>query len=342
VDEAIACFKKAIELDPSYPGAHASLGNALRVKGRVDAAIACFNKALALDPKNAGAHNNLGYALWWGKGQADEAIASFKKAIALDPKYAHAHNNLGAALCDGKHDYDGAIASFKKAIALDPKYTWAHSNLGEALTRKGQVDEAIASYQKALELDPKHAEARTGLANAERLAAVQEKLPAFLKGDFKPTTNDERLGLAGWCRIKKLYHTSAGLSAHAFSADAKLADDLKAYHRYNAARSAALAAGGQGEDAAKLDDKEKARLSKQALDWLRADLALRAKQLESGRSADRTAAQQALPRWQGDTDLAGIRDAAALAKLPAEERAACERLWAEVAALLKNADAPAK
>src|SRR5262249_6472156 len=93
----------------------------------------------------------------------------------------------------------------------------------------------------------------------------------------------------------------------------------------------------RGEDAAKLDDKDKARLRNQALDWLRADLALRARQLGSGRPADRTAAQKALRHWQKDSDLAGIRDAAALAKLPAEERVAYERLWADVAELLKSA-----
>jgi hypothetical protein len=46
--------------------------------------------------------------------------------------------------------------------------------------------------------------------------------------------------------------------------------------------------------------------------------------------------------WQHDLDLAGIRDAAMLAKLPAEERAACEKLWADVAALLKKAETPAQ
>jgi thiol-disulfide isomerase/thioredoxin len=44
-----------------------------------------------------------------------------------------------------------------------------------------------------------------------------------------------------------------------------------------------------------------------------------------------------LRRWQEDRDLAGIRDAAALTKLPAEERAACTQLWADVAALVQKA-----
>jgi hypothetical protein len=56
------------------------------------------------------------------------------------------------------------------------------------------------------------------------------------------------------------------------------------------------------------------------------------------RAADRGSAQHLLRLWQQDNDLAGIRDATALDKLPAEERTACEKLWADVAALLKKAE----
>jgi hypothetical protein len=69
-------------------------------------------------------------------------------------------------------------------------------------------------------------------------------------------------------------------------------------------------------------------------DWT----ALRTRQLESGKAADRAAVQQEMKGWQRDSDFAGLLDAAALARLPAEERAACERLWADVAALLKKAE----
>jgi hypothetical protein len=41
-------------------------------------------------------------------------------------------------------------------------------------------------------------------------------------------------------------------------------------------------------------------------------------------------------RWRKGPDLAGVRDKEALAKLPAEERAACEKFWADVT-LLKRA-----
>src|SRR5262249_26295214 len=97
---------------------------------------------------------------------------------------------------------------------------------------------------------------------------------------------------------------------------------------------AALAAAGKGEDAAKLDDKEKLRLRQQALGWLRADLALRNKQLESGKPTDRAEVQAKMGHWQKDPDLAGVRDPVALAKLPEAERLEWQRLWKEVEALL--------
>ena len=68
----------------------------LHDKGRVEVAIACWRKAIALDPKYAKAHHNLGATLY-GKGQVDEAIACFKKAIALDPKHAAARTGLARA-----------------------------------------------------------------------------------------------------------------------------------------------------------------------------------------------------------------------------------------------------
>jgi tetratricopeptide (TPR) repeat protein len=335
-DGAIVCYKKAIELDPTCAPAHSNLGVALRGKGKLDEAIACFKKAIELDPKLAIAHCNLGDMLYQ-REQLDEAIACYKKAVELDSKDANTHAKLGNAL-NQKGEVNEAIAHGKTAIELDPKRAPAHTSLGYALYRTGQLDEAVASLKAAILLDPKLDLARNFLATAERLIAARDKLPLYQNGTYTPSNSDERLALGEWCLIKKLYHAAAGLYAAAFAADPKLADDLEAGHRYNAACYAAQAAVGQGDDAAKLDDAERTRLRKQALDWLRADLALRTKRLETGNPADRAAALQALRHWQQDTDLAGIRQAAALAKLPADEQKGFAQLWADVAALLKKAE----
>src|SRR5262249_37690876 len=80
-----------------HAGAHAHLGLALKAQGKADEAIACYRKAIAIDPRSASVHYNLGASLY-GKGKVDEAIACYRKAIALDPRHAEAHCNLGNAL----------------------------------------------------------------------------------------------------------------------------------------------------------------------------------------------------------------------------------------------------
>jgi tetratricopeptide (TPR) repeat protein len=378
VEKAIACFRKAIALDPKDAKVHNNLGRVLKDKGKVEEAIACFRKAVALDPKLSLAHTNLGQALT-DKGQVEEAIVCFRKVIELDPKNARAHYNLGNLL-GLKDQPDSAIPCWRRSIELNPKFAPAHASLGIALHEKGQVEEAIACFKKAVALDPRdgttlgalgqallgkgrYAEAKTVSARAlvllpqshplrpvvagqvqdcKRFLKLEGRLPGVLRGEDKARSAQEGLEFAQMCHHKRMYADAARLYADAFTADPKRADDLKAQHRYCAACSAALAAVGQGEDAARLDDKERVRLWKQALDWLRADLALYRKQLTSGRPGQADQARAALAHWQKDSDLASLRDKVALAKLPAEERAACEKLWTDVAAVLKKAETEAK
>jgi hypothetical protein len=80
-------------------------------------------------------------------------------------------------------------------------------------------------------------------------------------------------------------------------------------------------------------------LRKQTRDWLRLDLAAWAKKVDTGTAADRIQAQKTLAPWRDDPDLAGLRDADALERLPPAERQECQALWQEVAALLRLAQA---
>jgi serine/threonine-protein kinase len=104
-----------------------------------------------------------------------------------------------------------------------------------------------------------------------------------------------------------------------------------------AASAAALAGCGQGKDAGQLDEQERARLRRQALAWLQADLLAWRQQLEKGPRAARPAIVQQLQRWQRDTDLACVRNPEALARLPQTERSEWQKLWGEVVALGQRA-----
>jgi tetratricopeptide (TPR) repeat protein len=336
---AVGYYRAALALRPGTVAVHTNLGVALRDQGKVKEAMAAYRKAIELDTKFALAHSNLGLALY-EQHKVEEAIAAYRKAIELDPKDPKAHHGLGLALSK-QRKVEEAIAAYRKAIEIDPRLAQAHGALGEMLLQHGNYTEARQATRRCLDLlpvdHPARAFASQQLRQCERMLAIEQKLAAVLSGGARPTDAAEQVGLAALCHIKKRYTDATRFFADAFKAQPKLAEDLQGGHRYNAACAAALAAAGKGEGATKLDDKERARLRQQALGWLRADLALWGKQVESGTPQARAAVQKTLQHWQEDADLAGVREPATLDKLPEAERGDWKKLWADVEALRKKA-----
>jgi hypothetical protein len=151
-----------------------------------------------------------------------------------------------------------------------------------------------------------------------------------------PQTAQERIELGMFCFMYKQHYAAAvGFFSDAFTADPKLADDLQAQHRYRAAAAALLAAAGKGEDARGLAE-QRGRFRQRARDWLGADLDAYARLAAKEDRALRQALRQRLSFWLEDDNLATVRDAKELAALPEPERKAWEKLWADVAALLKK------
>jgi tetratricopeptide (TPR) repeat protein len=59
VNEAIAHYRKAVELKPGFAEAHFNLGVALADRGQVEEAIAHYQKALEIKPDFVDARRNL-------------------------------------------------------------------------------------------------------------------------------------------------------------------------------------------------------------------------------------------------------------------------------------------
>jgi tetratricopeptide (TPR) repeat protein len=258
--------------------------------------------------------------------------------VQLKPDYAAAHCNLGAALRrQGK--VPEAIAEYREAIRLRPDHAEAHCNLGLILRQERHFREALDELRKGHELGSSRPDWRYPSAewvrNVEHMAALEARLPAVLRGEDKPRDAAEGLAFAEMSYKVGRCVPSARLYDGALRTDSKLADDPRAGHRYNAACAAALAGAGRGEDKPPPD--EKARWRKQAVAWLRADLAFWTKQVEPGPSQAKALVLETLRYWKQDADLAGIREAEFISALPEDEQKACRAMWADVDALLERA-----
>jgi Flp pilus assembly protein TadD len=325
--------------------AYLNLSVALDKTGELDDAIAAARQARDLNNNAANVHSNLASVLL-EKGLLDEAIAEYQAALRLKPENVNAHIDLGVAF-HGKDQVDAAMAEYRQALRLEPLNALAHTNLGQCLMQTS-LTEALVYLRRGHELasqnpdsDNPDFEQRFALyvQRCEHLIELDSKLPAILRGEEQPTSAAQRAEYAALCSSKRRYRTAARLFADAFAADPKLAEDLQPHHlyRFSAACAAARAGCGQGVDAGKLPAAERARWREQAISWLRADLDAWATQIPSDGKAAPRALLRALGYWLRNADLAGLRDAAAVAALPPAEQEACRKLWADVADVLARA-----
>ena len=164
LDEAVAAFKEAIELEPNFVEAHYNLGLTYADQEEYELALAEQQEAIDLAPDLAEAHNGLGMA-YYGLGQVDEAIAAYQQAVELDPDLSDAHFNLGHAYSDlGQHGQ--ALAAYREAAQLEPDDHEIHHNVGVACIKQGMVNEAIEAWETAAGINPDFAETQYALGLA--------------------------------------------------------------------------------------------------------------------------------------------------------------------------------
>jgi hypothetical protein len=213
--------------------------------------------------------------------------------------------------------------------------------LGGMLKRQGQFADALAALKRGHELGSRTPgwpyPSAEWVRDAEHLVELDARLPLLRKGETKPASASESVEIAALCQEHKaLYVAAVRFFQAAFTVQPGLADELGG-HRYNAACAAALAGCGQGQDASGLEDQERARLRRQALDWLRADLDAWRKLLEKEPAKARPDVLKTMEHWLADSDFAGVRGEAALGKLSEAERVPWQKLWEEVKGLKNRA-----
>ncbi len=195
LEEAIARYRRSLELDPTIAHTYYNLGLALMKSGRTEEALEPLREAIRLIPYYFNAHLNLGISLaglnrleealhHYGEavrydanpveglfrsgvahaalGQWREAMVQYTAALQLDPDHVQARSNLGVALFQ-VGEVPAAIARFREVLSKDPGVADVHFNLGLALSTQGNPTEARQHYEEAVRLAPTHALARLNL-----------------------------------------------------------------------------------------------------------------------------------------------------------------------------------
>ena len=196
-------LRAALQRDDRLPDAWNHLGFVLRALGRLDEARACYERAVALKPDYAEAHDRLGALRCEQHGPA-AGVPHFRRVVELQPAHAPGWSNLGAALVmDGQ--LPSARDAFARALALDPASEQAMTGRALVLERSYQIAEAVAAYDAVLEKNPRNHEARSarllcrhyvgGVTRPERLAehrAFAAALPVARAPIFSRAFEPER------------------------------------------------------------------------------------------------------------------------------------------------------
>ncbi|MBR8827302.1 MAG: tetratricopeptide repeat protein [Gomphosphaeria aponina SAG 52.96 = DSM 107014] len=191
IAEAIACYRKAIELNPRWQKAYHNLAEVLKREKKWEEAVFYLEKLVEIKEKEEekiteetgeesfDAYTKQGH-LCLRQGKVEEAINWYEKARALKPDSPNIYANIGSGYAEQKK-WTEAIQWYQAAIKLNPNFAGAYRNLARVLTQTGQERAAAECWYRALAIEP-------SWANAEEYLNLGNKLKEL-----------EKLGLAANC-----------------------------------------------------------------------------------------------------------------------------------------------
>lgn len=152
LDEAVESLRLATALKDDA-GGHYNLAVALRRRRLNDEAVAAYRRAIELAPDLIDAHLGLADLLELVGGR-EEAAQSLRRAAALTGATSRGRLYLARALLLDR-DFATAEIDLRAAIALDPQDDLPLKHLGNVLAWQGRFDEAVDAFDRSLALNPR-------------------------------------------------------------------------------------------------------------------------------------------------------------------------------------------
>jgi len=156
-EDALACFDRALEINPLYAPAWTDKTVVLNALGRIEEALMCNDRALEINPCLPEAWSNKGLALT-NLERPEEALDCYERALEINPFLTDALSLKGVIL-SGLRRLEEALNCFDRALEIDPRHEVTWYNKGVALARLGRSEEALDCFNHAIDLNPHYAKA---------------------------------------------------------------------------------------------------------------------------------------------------------------------------------------
>lgn len=202
---AIACFKRALDLDPTFAEAALRLGMAYEDDRQFRRAIAAYETCLEIEPDHFQAATNIGEA-YRKNEQYHEAIEAYDRALSIKKDYLYAL--AGRAECMrmlGK--YEASLEWFDRALKVGASHAFAIQGKAAALNALQRFAEALPYWERALDIEPQSQFALDGKAYCEaqlRRADVERPAPEVEMESSTPTLDEQGRDLTALARAGQL------------------------------------------------------------------------------------------------------------------------------------------
>jgi tetratricopeptide (TPR) repeat protein len=155
-DRSYRLMKELMERAPDSYWVHLANAQVQDSLGRYDAAAQEYRKAIELNPSVPGAHYGLGRAILNGPKDphaAGEAAREFERELAVDPQNASAEFELGE-IARERGQLEAAREHFSKAVRYNPDLFEAQIGLARLLMKQGSPRDAVHHLEQAARLEP--------------------------------------------------------------------------------------------------------------------------------------------------------------------------------------------
>src|SRR5882672_433270 len=233
--QAVACFERAIAIDPRYAEPLASLSDSYRLMGifgvtsfaeAMSKSKTLAERALAIDPRLVEAWATLAAVEEQYERNFAKSDSLYERALELEPRNATTRAQWALwRVIRGAMPDEKALAELRRAVQDDPLNAWVGAMYSYTLGIAGRHEESIAEAERSVGLDAESFFARWNLMRARAWAGhydrAIENAPTLLGDSGR---NHWALGLLAWTygqagrtdRARACYDELEGRSRHEF------------------------------------------------------------------------------------------------------------------------------